>query len=193
MKKFLFSSILFLYINTALAQTGVFKTFDDYKAGNLTVMDEEMKVNAGIASILTFQKDGQKIKYSPKEIWGFLYKGYLFRCYGNTVYYVESNGKVILYVNSYAIWYQVKKDQIYAIVYSGPIYSLSNSLNERIYSTSFCDTKKVKPKLIYTVTYKDFIRAHPQHQELFDCIGSDYDQHTLESCVDQYNERAKTE
>ena len=151
--------------------------------------------SAGTASFTNtsfkFIKDGQKIKYKPNEIWGFLYKGQLFRCEGTTFYYVEENGKVILYVDGYAIYEQLKKDTKYATVYGKKIYSMSNDLNSTIYPMPFGVSEKHKPTLAQKVHYNDFKKRYPEHKVLYECIKDAKDIHTAQFCIEQYNERAK--
>ena len=67
--------ILSLYFTKA--QTGVFKTYEDYKSGKLEKMDDEdVKYSENsFGVVLKFTSlSGETIKYKPKELWGFLSK-----------------------------------------------------------------------------------------------------------------------
>jgi hypothetical protein len=66
-------------------QTEVYKTYEDYVNGNMEKMKDQVKVK-GISFGLSYHfksVDGSDVKYKPKNFWGFLYKGYLFRSDGN--------------------------------------------------------------------------------------------------------------
>jgi hypothetical protein len=200
MKKYIFFFILFyITIGFSKAQTGIFTTYKNYLNGEIKLMDE-MDINQdvitglGKITITSFKckKDGQKIKYKPNEIWGFLYKGQLFRCSANDFFYILENGKVILYANGWAAYDQIKNEKSSGIVYGKDFYFMSNDLTTLIYDMPWGDANH-KATIAQKLRYKDFMLNYPQHKELYDCINGATDFHTAEFCIQQYNERAKTD
>jgi hypothetical protein len=101
--------LLAFFLSSALlsvAQTKVFKTYEEYREGK----GEEMETQYGDYTVGTFghvlkfkTKDGTLVKYKTDEIWGFLFQGKFFRSVGKKeIAMLMDTGKVNYYINGYA-------------------------------------------------------------------------------------------
>ncbi|MBI3882656.1 MAG: hypothetical protein HY305_00070 [Sphingobacteriales bacterium] len=181
----LFFSTLFLK-----AQTGIYRTYEDFVKGNIEMMSNE---DAGYTTStfgvrIKFKKfDGHHLRIKPKKMWGFLYRGYLFRTdHRNDIVFVADSGKVCLYENGYAymdfIYHRENKYSSFVRVY----YSyISSGLDNRIYRMPFYDGQNYM--LSNRREYRKFIRRYPQYEKLYECIDQSVRYLKIRKCVVNYN------
>ena len=163
--------------------TGYYRTYQDFLDKKLVEQDELASYFHSVGKVtLVFKKGGEKEKIKCAEIWGFLFKGQLFRIdetYGQPAK-VISAGKITYYENGWAHMEMIKSGTDkgeYAIGYYG---YLSNDLNSKMtpLPIGLSDAKK---------KFKDFKASNLQHGALYDCMEDGKSLDVTRNCVAKYN------
>lgn len=188
----IFLSIFFCGITGGYSQTGVYKTYEDYTNNRIEPMQDTIGfIEFSLGSTLKFlNPENTEVKYKPKEIWGFLFKGSLFRTDGNITLYVADTGKIFYFENGGAHIRMLRKDVNYAVTATGELAYLSNELNGKLYrmpefangATFVVGNRK---------QYNEFKRKYPDHEDFYDCLGNSVDYHEMRKCAKDYNARSR--
>lgn len=177
-------------LNVVNAQTGYFKTYQDYLDNKMTEMKEK-SIYFGHASeklqIVFKDKDGKKVKMDGSEIWGFKFKGGLFRVgglYHENFYKVISQGESIYYQNGPAHFEMLKYDKKEGTKF-GFYNALSNDLNSDIVPFDHHMKKKFK-KL-----RAEYLAKHPELKPVFDCMEEKAKKAQIDgtSCMEEYKKK----
>ena len=127
---------------------------------------------------LVFEKDGAKRKVRCKDIWGFLYKGVLFRINeeGPIPVRLMTKGVVCYYENGFAHLRMLRDDMEYATYDVGNAAYLSKDLKGPIVRARFKegDTRSASGR---------FNVEHPMLDHLTRCIAEHEEMDTIRQCV----------
>jgi len=127
---------------------------------------------------LLFEKDGVKRKVKCKDIWGFLYKGVLFRINdeGPIPVRLMTEGAVCYYENGFAHLKMLRDDQEVALYDVGNAAYLSKDLKGAIVPARFKDddTRSVSAR---------FRTEYPALESLYRCIGERDEMDPIRQCV----------
>lgn len=183
---FLTACLSFSVFTSITAQTGLYKTYDDYKNNKIETYSN---IDYLHAKKLQFQQGGQTvIEYKPEEVWGFVLQNKLFRCYQNDVFGVSIQGKVISYYYGFPIIVAMNGRNyiLDASEKPTPEVLVSNELNSDIYPTHFnaFNTNILKR---YKKDYTAFTEAFPQHQQLYECLADTKSDEKFDECLLKYN------
>ena len=179
------SAILFLLLCTCVSgnsQDKVFKTYQDY-LNNAGVEIEEFvwaPETYNKVKVVFTKPGGGKVRYKAKQIWGFTYKGHLFRSTGRQFGMLYDTGKVCYYINAVAA-----------------LSMLRNNSNEGVYMVNWSEYLlsvggmggKLYGMPAHNGLQKDFPalkKEHPELQELFDCLKRKWEEQA-QKCVQDYN------
>ncbi len=143
--------------------TGIYRTYDDYKRDKLEdVGTYKSHIASSGNTTLVFDKAGEKIKIKCADIWGFRYKGKLFRIDSRSMpVYLASKDTVIYYENGIANLQMLKYNSTSASLEYGFFCYLSKDMGSEIFPIN-------GPK-----TVAKFRSAHPEFSKLADCIESE--------------------
>lgn len=204
MKQIMFFLALFMFTAAATsAQTGVFKTYEDYVANKMEKMDDEyINLSMGSLGRGVFLKttDGKKTKFKVDEIWGFMYKNHVFRSitngYGKDVFaHVANSGKIIFYTNGVASEQQLKNNTNFGSFdisnggyMEGVECYISADMNSKVYPMPWNSYKTGMFKN-QRKRFKDFQDTYPAHQTLYTCIDDTYDSNAAAKCIQEYNSK----
>jgi len=182
MRKLLSGVTMILISYFANGQTGVYKTYEDYMNGNIEKMEDQVKVKGTSLGLSYHFKstDGSDIKYKPKNFWGFLYKGYLFRSDGSYTAMLQDSGKVCYYINGEAGVALITSGKNYGVTIVGPYcYLSSGGMNAELYPMprNGFDQKGLKK----------FKKDFSEFEDLFECIGKFTNYEDLSKCVHEFN------
>jgi hypothetical protein len=186
MKKGILLAVIIICCNCANAQTGVFKTYDDYLNGTMEKMEDDVKVT-GTSFGLSYHfttTDGNAVKYKPKHFWGFIFKGTLFRSDGHFTAMLQDTGKVWYYLNGEAGVAIIRNGTSSGVTIIGPYCYLSaDGVNEPLYAMPNNGMENGK--------YKKFKTNYPQFELLYDCVGKYSNYQNLHTCVKSFNAGSK--
>ncbi len=130
---------------------------------------------------LIFQKDGAKRKVKCKDIWGFTYKGVLFRIHdeGPIPVRLMVEGSVCYYENGFAHLYMQRDGTEYAAFDVGHAAYLSKDIKGPIVPAMFKegDQRSVSSR---------FRTEYPGMGPLFKCIGELAEMDAVRQCVVDY-------
>jgi len=170
--------------------TGYYLTYNDYVNNNIAKTDDIKDLTyVGYKYSVVFLKDGEKVKVKCSDMWGFKYKGRLFRIEPQYIHpvMVKSQGKIVYYTNGFVEIYKIKENED---TWRDKGYDdyLSNDLNSTIVGLPIMGStdKDVKKQ------YADFKAANPQHNALYECIGEIKSLGKVKRCVLEYNGETKT-
>lgn len=194
-KRGLIFSCLFLVSLLTQAQTGIYKTYEDFLKGNLEKMDDDIKLSeSSLGFTIKFTSpDGNKVKYSPKENWGFLFKGSLFRSddRGDVVFVLDTV-KLCSYENGTGHLRMLMNDTKYGSFLQGYSSYLSLDLKSKIYPMPFlCDGCRNGNGVASRKYYRDFMDEYPQFQSLYDCIDKTALYRLARPCIVEYHKSKK--
>ena len=176
--------VLFLLSAAVNGQVVVFKTYKDYTDKKGTQYDDyyNMKWNASQNVTMIFKKDGDKVKIPCNEIWGFTFRGTLFRCdkVNCQPTCVISIGKVVYYENGEAHLEMIDKGSSSGSYEVGNFSYLSRDLNSELVPMPLSWAAAGKKK------YVEFTQKNPEFKKLYDCIETRYDYQKIRNCVEQF-------
>lgn len=161
------------------AQTMVYRTVSDYRAQQGEDMGEYVDIAPVMGQyVLFFNRKGQEEKMRCKEIWGFVYKGVLFRTGPDAHAPVRlmAKGAICYYENGFA-HLTMQRDRTENAGYdTGHASYLSRHLEGELVPAIFKtdDTRSASAR---------FRQAHPQFEALFVCIGEKDDMDNTRQCV----------
>jgi hypothetical protein len=176
------------------AQTGIYKTYEDYKSGNIELIENVTNVwwKGGFGRTVVFEiKDKKSKKYKLKEFWGFTYKNHLFRSmlagYTELVCVLDS-GKMILYTHGGAQLTLLKEGSNFGFIENGSAECfLSLDYSSEIFHTHWNSySSKIYPKK-FRKRYEQFVENYPQFQTMYDCIGDTYSFFLAKGCIMKFN------
>ncbi len=185
MKKWILAFFLLAGSIAANAQTGFYYTYQDYLNDSIQSMSDISRVGhtLGRVNIIFENNKGKEEKVKASAMWGFMYKGHLFRSdkFGSVAMVVVQDS-FIYYENGLAhldmLRYNLKEGNFSA----GYACYLSKDLGSEmcpVPSAPMSDARKL---------YKKFKEDHPQYAELFECIGKKTNYEHVRFCV-QKNRR----
>jgi hypothetical protein len=176
MKKIITITFFLFFLGNTIqvkAQTGVYRTYDDYLNNKLEVMDR-YKGHFDSFSRITYlfkKKGGGSVKIKCMDVWGCVVNGCLFRTNRITSQpvYVSMIGKKTVYYQNGLAYLQICRDNSTTGEYShGHLCYISKDLNSEIVDTD--NTTEVLNK-----TLQDFLQnlanSNPEYKSLTDCIG----------------------
>lgn len=178
---FLTSSVYFTN-----AQTGIYKTNGDYLSGNIEKMSDDLSVKGTSLGLSYHFKsiNGSDIKYKPKNFWGFLYKGYLFRSDGSYTAMLQDSGKACYYINGEAGVNMLHTGKEYGISIVGTYCYLS--------SGDFSTDLYAMPRNGFDQKgLRKFKKDFTEFEDLFECIGNFSNCENLSGCVREFNSKKK--
>ena len=186
MKKLLISTSFLLAAFFSTAQTGVYKTYEDYASGNIEKMEDNVKVT-GTSLGLSYHfttVDGNKVKYKPKNFWGFIFKGNLFRSDGRYTAMLQDSGKVCYYISGEAGVHMLRTGKNYGVTIVGPYcYLSSGDMNACLYG--------MPRDGLDLAGLKNFKKDYSEFDLLFDCIGKFAYYEEIRKCVADFNKSNK--
>lgn len=162
--------------------TGYYRTYEDYLNKNLVVKDE---ISGRQHYFAVFKKAGEKEKVKYSEIWGFLYKGELFRIdkhFENrqVATRVIEVGNIVYYENGWAHLQMLENNTNEGEYSAGYMAYISNDLNSEM--TPLPVTRGDAKSM-----YKKFMEKNPQHAKLYDCIDKSRTMDVMRQCTEEYN------
>ena len=158
MKKILLSLVLLLQFFTGNAQTGIYKTYEDYVSGNILPMKkvDNIKTPRLAKMEITFLDSlDNKLTFMGNQIWGCIINGLLFRQDGKGFNAVTVIGKVCFYENGVVHLRKVTGDKSLESLPEDNITRVSAGLNGK-----------------YFDTFKKFLKANPGYESLEDCLNN---------------------
>ena len=103
MKKITLLILLLIAGICSYSQGQIFKTYEEYLNKTGEAYDEESvktsESSFGFMKIILKKADGNTVRYRPNDIWGFTFKGQLFRTTGRQFAMLRDTGKVCFYVS----------------------------------------------------------------------------------------------
>lgn len=160
----------------------LYKTYEDYVSGNGEQMDFYAGSGyMGTRALIDFQKGNEVISVNPSKHWGFKIDDCFFRFdESGTLVKLVSNGKIVYWENGLANLEMCENGSTSAEMNVGYYCYFSATLDGKV--TPFPrDKVDTASKL-----WKKFKEDHPEHAELFECIGDSLNYHLVRSCVTKY-------
>jgi len=163
-----------------------YNTYTDY-IGDKGVSQGEYKkwkFSSFTGIILFLDDDGDKVKVFLKDIWGFEYKGYLFRVFREKLpAMVVEKGEMLYYESGIAHLEMLTKHKTTGEFSLGPYCFVSFGLNGEVIS---CPVQK-HSSLPYKY-FKKYRKTHPQYEGVLKCLDDcDFDYKIVRLCVINYN------
>ena len=180
--KLILTILLSLFVfNFTKAQTKVFKSYEEYKSNTGEEMDNkfintfEQDLTRTITVIFK-TPDGKKVRYHPREIWGFTFMNQLFRSTNNNQFaMVVDTGKVYYYENGIgSIWALKKNSEGHYMAWESCCF-ISFGLNEKV----------------YTINSSSFKNEHPELEDLFSCLKDLDSRSPFSNCIRSFNNKNK--
>lgn len=170
-----FFATAFLFVKVeAQRNLDIYKTYDDYLKNNPIHYEGDYEYYGRIGFGNGYQNTkflneatGEKLTFNIKKIWGFKYGDGLYRIGKLKIpLRVVSTKKLIYYEDgeSHLLYskHNFKKDKF--IIDSAPSY-FSSDLGSDDYLAFQTNYN------FFKISLAKFIKAHPEHKELFDCLG----------------------
>lgn len=186
MRKIVVLLLSVLLYTDLVGQTQVFKTYEDFVNGNGISMDSQnISWGSGISNYVIFENnDEKKIKFQINKIWGFKYKGHLFRSVGKELAMLTDSGKVNYYLNGSAGLGILASGGNSGSIYSGQsaCFLSVGGVNEKIYRMPLDKFKKLD--------YNEFKRDHSELEQLWNCFELNNIKNTyknIRNCVIEFN------
>jgi hypothetical protein len=193
-KKIILLNFLAFSLSFSFAQTGLYKTYEDYKKGNLEKMDEIKQwvtANMNVSYVNFISPDGSIVKYKPKDYWGFVYQGNLFRSRGNHDYAcLKDSGKIFYYENGHA-WIGIIKHD----TKNGTAPRLGNDSYAYVSKDIASDIYAFPASIMEKGPYKKFKSEYPEYEDLYDCLGGKALVGTIDEireCIKNLNHSSKS-
>ncbi len=186
-------ALLFLAIamvcSSAIAQTTIYKTYEDFVNGKGEKMDDEYikTFESSFGMALRFKNtEGEIVKYKPKELWGFTYKGVFFRSVGGELAMLQDSGTISYYLNGYAGIGMLKNPgQTVGHYLAGEsqCFLSVGDINAKIYKMALNPIQKRD--------YPKFKKDYPDFEDFYDCATNYYDYEIVRKCVQEFNNKQK--
>lgn len=191
MKKIIVSALLFISIFQSKAQTGVYKTYQDFVDRNLILMDTVDNYSWSSlsgAKIIFLNSQGKKKVYKSKQMWGFIFEGHLFRSIGLDIAAVIDTGKVCYYESGIAHINMIMDNIASGQFTYGGSYYLSKSLNSKYYD-SFKKLCKENPEFIPLQECVTNTKARPKISDGAFAAKVDYSEvfNETRKCISSFN------
>lgn len=178
-------AFLFLLVTTvagvAEAQVTIYRTPAEYQAGGGEDVGDFVDIVPVMGQYnLSLLRDGEKHRVRCKDIWGFTYKGVLFRITeeGHLPVRLMTKGSLCYYENGFAHLVMIRDGTELESFDVGNRSYLSRHLEGEVVPAVFKegDTRSSSAR---------FRQAHSQFEPLFQCIGDRDDlEHTRQCVVD---------
>lgn len=169
MKKLILIASFIVFSFYASAQTGYYKSYNDYLNNNLISISESISFGhlKGKLQIVYKDSTGKKTTLNGSDIWGFKYKNHLFRVgrmYHENFYKVIAQDSAIYYQNGPAHFEMIKHNSNTGTKF-GFYNALSNDLNSDIVPFDHHMKRSFKKQR------KAYLAKHPELQPVFDCMA----------------------
>lgn len=179
MRSVLPTAVLCLSLQGANAQGMVFRTYAEKVAGTGEAFMGPIEVVPLLGRFVAVYTGPNGKERTPcKDLWGFTYKGVVFRIEpeGHLPVRLMTQGTVCYYENGFA-HLQMQRDSTEAagFVYGRQSY-LSKSLEDAIVPAVFAEKDERSPSA-------RFREAHPEYAALCGCIGDRQDMDHTRQCV----------
>jgi hypothetical protein len=193
MFRIILTSCLLFLVFASKAQTGVYKTFEDYQKGNIISMDTITNFkSASLSSTKIIFRDslGNKRVFTAKEMWGFIFEGHLFRCSNLEldVAAVIDTGKVCYYENGIMHLRSLMAHVSYGYFMMGEISCLSKSLDSKMYDSNSKFFKEY-PEFAFLKECFLEIKVQPKLKAVGGSVIVDNTEHLVEyrKCIRNFN------
>ncbi|MCB0706260.1 MAG: hypothetical protein KDC34_13160 [Saprospiraceae bacterium] len=184
MFRYKFSLIFFVFLSTSISaqsEVYVYETFADFQNDHGTAYDEFLSFSNALAHVtLKFKKSGVKYRIKCADIWGYSYKGVLFRVdqkLEQPTRVICSNDDLVYYENGLAHMDMLRTNSpsgSFAIGYS---CYFSKTINSQMFPVHN------SPVSVVSKRYKDFMYENPKLKPLESCIGNIYSYTHVRGCV----------
>ncbi len=161
------------------AQTMVYRSVADHQNKRGEDMGEYVDIAPVMGQyVLFFNRKGEEVKVRCKDIWGFVYKGVLFRTGpdGHAPVRLMTKGAVCYYENGFAHLTMQRDRTEHAGYDTGHASYLSRHLEGEVVPAVFKNDDKRSASA-------RFRQAHPQFEKLFVCIGDTNEMDNTRQCV----------
>lgn len=176
--------LLTSYIDSKGAELIIYNTYEDYIQKKGVLYDSEYwGWYHSVGKVTLIFKGKQKVKVKCKKVWGFAYKGVLFRNhmeYGQPTRLISGN-KIHYYESGMAHLSMAHNNSTSGLFPVGYYCYFSKTLDGLI-----IPIPKQQSLSTATKPFKKFKEQNPQYTSLFDCIGKDYDYIKIRSCVEKF-------
>jgi hypothetical protein len=168
-------------------QGQVFKTYEEYlnKTGEAydegSISTAESDIGYGNMKIIVKNANGSTVRYRPADIWGFTFKGHLFRTTERQFAMLKDTGKVCFYINGIGAIEALQREDgkgTYLLSESNCFLSVGG-INTKLYGLP-ADNKFKKD---LTALKKE----HPELQSIIDCAKGE-PAGRVRGCVQAYNQ-----
>ena len=183
-KIFLLACMLGMAFNLQAKKSNyIYLTYKEFNDSTGEAFTDLSMMHVMATVTITFTTSSGKVKYSGKEIWGYMYKDKLFRSDKRTGQFamLVSKGKIYYYENGWAHTLMVKNNSKKEEFAVGYYCYVSNSLKSPLTpfpSTGISDAKKLT---------KEFREKYPQHEPLFKAIGKNFTLANVRLMIQKYN------
>lgn len=181
---------IFLFISTlASSQTIVYRTFEDLQNKKGEEYGELDYDFYGDKWKLVFEKGGQKIKIRCEEIWGFEYKGGLFRIdtqIGKALpIRVIAIGKLVYYENGPAHIKMLRNESNSSTYgdFDGYATYISKTLTSELVPIEKSTIMSHNIKVAKSI--KDFRKVNTEYEDFFNCLNN-YRIETVRRCIAEF-------
>lgn len=173
-------------ITTTYSQGELYTSYEDYINKTPTEIFDtyEGDFESGKTVTVTFKKtNGEKVKINCADVWGFSFKGELFRIAHNKL-----NKPVRLIKNSKICYYEDGRLHLLLLAWgmdkrplsTDPICYFSASIDSQI------EVVPTSPQSSANKLLVDFQQSHPEYADLFTCIGENYLYTHVAECVNDF-------
>ncbi|MCC6700766.1 MAG: hypothetical protein IT221_04535 [Fluviicola sp.] len=182
-KLILVLSILF-FTHNSHAQFKVYRTFEDAQNDIGEEYDDYSGYFHAMGSVrLKLLKDSIETTVECKNIWGFTYKGAIFRVekkYSQPAI-ILSNNNIVYYENGLAHLHMLKFNSNNAEVNVGQACYISTDINSEMIAVPILYRRDVMKR------FKKFIKNNPEYKPLGDCILIKVRTLTIiRSCIEEF-------
>ncbi len=167
MKNVLLSFLLLIVCFCTNAQTIVYKTYENFEKNEGEKMEEDFyKTREGTFGHSVKFKDanGKVTKYSPKDLWGFLYKGHLFRSVKGELAMLQDTGTINFWLNGFAslsLLADSTRKQGYYFESESQCYLSSGDINAKLY--------RMPVSILVMRDWKEFKKDFPDYDDFVEC------------------------
>jgi hypothetical protein len=187
-KKFLLFTIIlgFAFTLHAKKDNYIYKTYKDFTDTTGDAFTDLNMIHTLATVTITFTTSDGKVKYNGKQIWGYKYKGKIFRGDKRTGQFamLVSEGKICYYENGWAHTLMLKNNSKSADFSVGYYNYVSKSIKTDLTplpgGAGISDAKKLT---------KDFRAKYPQYESFFESIGKNWAIENVRKKVADYNKK----
>jgi hypothetical protein len=179
MRSLLLASLISVSVHAAMAQGMLFRTYEEKASGKGEAFTGSIEVVPLLGRFVAVYTGAEgKVRVPCKDLWGFEYKGVMFRIEpeGYLPVRLMTHGTVCYYENGFA-HLQMQRDSTEAAGFTyGHQSYLSKDLQGEIVPAVFTEKDERSSSA-------RFRQAHPEYAALFACIGDQQDMDRTRQCV----------